>query len=221
MARRQKLKVFRTPTGFHDAYVAAPSRKAALAAWGSDVDLFAHGIAEVVTDEVLSREPLENPGKLIRRLRGTAEEQFAALGPDPATKQRPDSVGPKQRESDGGSAIAGRSEAVTSARPKRKGPGTGRGLPQRSEASKSRREVRPKPKPRPSRAKVDDAEKSLATLATRQAGEVKEVRRRLQALEKELRGLRAAHERARKVAERRVDRERSAHADRLDRWVAE
>ena len=24
----RKLKVFRTPTGFHDAYVAAPSRKA-------------------------------------------------------------------------------------------------------------------------------------------------------------------------------------------------
>ncbi len=34
MAR--KLKVFRTPAGFHDAYVAAPSRKAALAAWGAD-----------------------------------------------------------------------------------------------------------------------------------------------------------------------------------------
>ena len=28
----RKLKVFRTPTGFHDAYVAAPSRKAALEA---------------------------------------------------------------------------------------------------------------------------------------------------------------------------------------------
>jgi hypothetical protein len=28
-----KLKVFRTPIGFHDAYVAAPSKKAALAAW--------------------------------------------------------------------------------------------------------------------------------------------------------------------------------------------
>jgi hypothetical protein len=28
----RKLKVFRTPIGFHDAYVAAPSRKAALEA---------------------------------------------------------------------------------------------------------------------------------------------------------------------------------------------
>ena len=31
-----KLKVYRTPIGFHDAYVAAPSQKAALDAWGSD-----------------------------------------------------------------------------------------------------------------------------------------------------------------------------------------
>ena len=44
------LKVFRTAAGFHDAYVAAPSRKAALEAWGADVDLFARGIAEHPAD---------------------------------------------------------------------------------------------------------------------------------------------------------------------------
>jgi len=70
MARIQKLKVYRTPIGFHDAYVAAPSQKAALEAWGSDANLFAHGLAEVVTDEALTREPLEHPGKIIKRLRG-------------------------------------------------------------------------------------------------------------------------------------------------------
>ena len=86
MARKSKLKVYRTPIGFHDAYVAAPSQKAALAAWGSDADLFARGIAEVVSDEELSREPFANPGKVIRRLRGTAEEQLAAL---PAIKPKP------------------------------------------------------------------------------------------------------------------------------------
>ena len=53
-----KLKVFRTPTGFHDAYVAAPSRKAALAAWGAEADLFARGTAEEVTD---ARQALVNP----------------------------------------------------------------------------------------------------------------------------------------------------------------
>jgi hypothetical protein len=35
------LKAFRLPIGFHDAYAAAPSQKAAIEAWGSDKDVFA------------------------------------------------------------------------------------------------------------------------------------------------------------------------------------
>src|SRR5512134_1674619 len=77
--REQKLKVFRTPIGFHDAYVAVPSQKAALEAWGADGNLFAQGIAEQVTDPTLMEEPLANPGKVIRRVRGSADEHFAAL----------------------------------------------------------------------------------------------------------------------------------------------
>jgi len=81
MAKPRKLKVFRTPIGFHDAYVAAPSQKAALEAWGSDHNLFARGEAELVEDAALTAEPLAHPGQVIKRLRGTAEEQFAALPP--------------------------------------------------------------------------------------------------------------------------------------------
>src|SRR5687768_4472344 len=76
----KKLKVFRTPIGFHDAFVAAPSQKAALEAWGSDSNLFAAGVAEVVTDPKLMKEPLARPGEVVRRLRGSADEQVAALG---------------------------------------------------------------------------------------------------------------------------------------------
>jgi uncharacterized sporulation protein YeaH/YhbH (DUF444 family) len=76
--RKQKLKVFRTPIGFHDAYVAAPSRKAALEAWGADSNIFAQGIAEEVTDPALMEEPLARPGEVIRRARGSAEEHVAA-----------------------------------------------------------------------------------------------------------------------------------------------
>lgn len=36
--RNRKLKVYRTPIGFHDAYVAAPSQKAALEAWGVETN---------------------------------------------------------------------------------------------------------------------------------------------------------------------------------------
>ena len=68
-----KLKVYRTPAGFHDAYVAAPSQKAALAAWGSDADLFARGIAAVVTDPALTEAPLARPGEIIRVARTAAD----------------------------------------------------------------------------------------------------------------------------------------------------
>lgn len=73
------LKVFRTPIGFHDAYVAAPSQKAALEAWGADANLFARGAAERVTDPALMAEPLAHPGKVIRRRRASPAEHFASL----------------------------------------------------------------------------------------------------------------------------------------------
>lgn len=82
MARTPTLKVFRTPIGFHDAYVAAASQKAALEAWGSDTNLFAQKSAELVTDPALTAEPLAQPGVVIKRMRGTKAEQLAALGPD-------------------------------------------------------------------------------------------------------------------------------------------
>ncbi|KRB80910.1 hypothetical protein ASE00_18040 [Sphingomonas sp. Root710] len=76
------LKVFRTSTGFHDAYVAAPSRAAALRAWGSDQDLFARGAAEQIDDPRLMAEPLAHPGVVIRTSRGSLEDQLAALPED-------------------------------------------------------------------------------------------------------------------------------------------
>jgi len=94
-ARKQKLKVFRTPIGFHDAYVAAPSQKAALEAWGSESNLFAQGAAEQVTDVELIKEPLAQPGVVIRRLRGSAEEQVAALGKAGARKAGKTAAGPR------------------------------------------------------------------------------------------------------------------------------
>ena len=89
MAKQSRLKVYRTPIGFHDAFVAASSRKAALAAWGSDKDLFARGVADVVDDPALTAEPLATPGKIIRRLRGTTAEQIAALPADTPKPRKP------------------------------------------------------------------------------------------------------------------------------------
>lgn len=89
MVRAAKLKVFRMPVGFHDAYVAALSQKAAIEAWGSDKDVFTRGEAEQVTDPALAADPLAAPGKVIKRLRGTAADHIAALPLDkPAGKGR-------------------------------------------------------------------------------------------------------------------------------------
>lgn len=75
-----KLKVFRTSSGFHDSYVAAPSRAAALRAWGANTDLFAMGAAEQVTDSKLMDEPLADPGTIVKRSRGSAGEHLSAAG---------------------------------------------------------------------------------------------------------------------------------------------
>jgi hypothetical protein len=75
-----KLKVYRTPIGFHDAYVAAPSMKAALRAWGTTKNLFSRGAAEIVTDAKLTKEPLARPGEVIKRARGSVAEHRKAAG---------------------------------------------------------------------------------------------------------------------------------------------
>lgn len=94
MARQ--LKVFRTAIGFHDAYVAVPSQKAALQAWGSDSNLFGSGLAELVTDPALSKAPLAAPGEVIKVKRGTAREHLAAL-PE-AKKKRIEKAAPAPKQ---------------------------------------------------------------------------------------------------------------------------
>ena len=70
-----KLKVFCTTSGFYDHVVAAPSRPAALKAWGARTDLFSMGVAKLVTDPKIQKEALEHPGEVIRLKRsgGKAE----------------------------------------------------------------------------------------------------------------------------------------------------
>jgi hypothetical protein len=90
----RRLKVYRTAIGFHDAYVAAPSMKAALEAWGTDKNLFARGVAEQVTDPKLTRAALARPGEVVRVPRGSAAEHVKALG---ATPKRPRRAKPAEK----------------------------------------------------------------------------------------------------------------------------
>jgi hypothetical protein len=80
--RKQRLKVYCTPIGFHDALVAAPSQKAALEAWGASTNLFARGLAETVTDRALAEPALAEPGKVIKVSRGSKAEQLRAAAKD-------------------------------------------------------------------------------------------------------------------------------------------
>jgi hypothetical protein len=80
---KRKLKVFKTPIGFHDAYVAAPSRKAALEAWGTTTDLFSAGLAEPVTgDGEGAKAALAKPGEVVRVARRGKD------GPPPSPSPR-------------------------------------------------------------------------------------------------------------------------------------
>ena len=190
MARATKLKVYRTAIGFHDAYVAAPSQKAALEAWGSDKDLFGRGVAEIVTDPALTEEPLASPGKVVRRLRGTADEQMAALPPD---KPRRDV------RSKGSDQAVARPTRATAAPP---------------------RAAKRKPKPAPSRAKLVAAEEALTIFDAQARERLDELERREAALVKERTTLLSVQETDRARLARRLDHEREGYDGAIARWRA-
>ena len=88
------LKVYRTAAGFHDAVVAAPSRAAALRAWGAAHDLFALGAAEETHDPKLVKLALATPGAVIKIARvddgdATQPARNTPKSPSKATKPRP------------------------------------------------------------------------------------------------------------------------------------
>jgi hypothetical protein len=183
-----KLKVYRTSTGFHDAYVAAPSQKAALKAWGSEHDLFARGVADVVTDPVLTKEPLAKPGQLIKRLRGTAAEQIAALPPDKPPKR------------------AARTEREdTETAPTKKRP-----------AHKAK--PASKPKPRPDRRPLDDAERALAEAENRHSAEAKAVADEEAALNRRRRMLEKEHAAEAARLKRARDRAKADYVRAMRKW---
>ena len=188
--REQKLKVFRTPIGFHDAYVAAPSQKAALEAWGSDANLFARGAAEEVTDPELMKEPLEKPGVVVKRLRGTQKEQIAALGEGERVRSKT------------------RKDSVRLA-PSPRSPWASRPLP---------RGERDRKRPKPSRAKLADAEEALEALGKEQRKDLAELDRREKELARERREIERRQERDRRKAEETLKRARERYQQAMEEW---
>lgn len=187
----RQLKVYRTPIGFHDAYVAAPSQKAALEAWGSDANLFARGVAELVTDPALTREPLASPGTVVRRLRGSADDHFAAL---PRTRAKR----PRKAEPARPAPRAAKAEPTPGAPPRAKPP--------------------PKARPRPSRAKLDATEEALDAIDRRHREELAAMRRREEALATERRAIEQRQKREVEKLMRARERVKEAYDRAIARW---
>ena len=191
MPHKQPLKVFCTPAGFYDAYVAAPSQKAALTAWGSKHDLFARGLAERVDDPELMREALDRPGVVIRRLRGSAEQQMASL--------------PKTRGGTKRSATSKTERAEKKQRPRNTRPPVGN-------TSKIR--------PRPDRADLIEAERSVRETRKKHAEEKKALEKRKRELEREIRKQEQRHATEERKAQRRAQNLRSQYEAALRDWNA-
>jgi len=87
-----KLKVFCATSGFYDSVVAAPSKPAALKAWGAKTDLFSMGVARLVTDPKVAKKALATPGEVIRLKRsgsGADEAPAPRKAPKRAASKRP------------------------------------------------------------------------------------------------------------------------------------
>ena len=80
-----KLKTFTTEQGFFELAVAAPSRAAALRAWGMKHDLFAQGLARQSQDKGAIAATSAQPGIVLRRPLGS-KEAFRIESDLPAVK---------------------------------------------------------------------------------------------------------------------------------------
>ncbi len=65
--RARKLKVFQAQFGFYDTVVAAPSRAAALRAWGVHQDIFAAGTASETTHDEAVAVAIAHPDFVLKR----------------------------------------------------------------------------------------------------------------------------------------------------------
>ena len=83
-----KLKVFCATSGFYDSIVAAPSRPAALKAWGAKTDLFSMGAASLVTDPKIAKKALDRPGEVIRLKRSGKREEVPGPAKRPVRKPK-------------------------------------------------------------------------------------------------------------------------------------
>ena len=208
MARQ--LKVYRTVAGFHDAYVAAASQKAALAAWGSDKDLFARGDAERVEDPALMAAPLADPGTVIRLSRGTTAAQIAAMPDPPSRTAMPDPPSHPTARHGADDARHGADDAGH-APP---------GKPKRAKPAAPAEPSKPPRPPRPSRDRLIAAEEALDTCLEAQRAERRALEQREAQLALERRTLERRHHADEAAMRQALDDAKDDYATAMQRWKA-
>jgi hypothetical protein len=187
------LKTFQAHLGFYDTVVAAPSRAAALRAWGSRQDLFRDGSAKPANDPAAIAAATAKPGVVLRRPAGSN----APFSENPGLPQVPDVPRkPKPAKEPKAKAAA-------------------------ETAPKAVRKVPPKPvkppKPPPDRSAVDAAEKAQAELKREEERALAALAKRKAALDDEELRTRNAFRARRKKVEDTLAQARKAYSDALNR----
>lgn len=191
--RQKKLKAFRAAAGFDDAFVAAPSKKAALEAWGTSKILFAIGGAEQVDPSEAPEDVFSQPGKVVLRSRGSLADQLKASGPVQTGRH-------------------GRKEATP--RPSDPEPRSG-------PAARVRPQPQRKPKPPPSRAALEAAEAAVAAAAEQHKREIVLIDEEIRLLEQRKRQSNANAQAILARLEAKVSHLSDRYHAALDTWAAD
>jgi colicin import membrane protein len=191
MARH--LKVFRAHLGFYDTAVAAPSRAAALKAWGSRQNLFREGVASETKDAQAVTAALAKPGVVLRRPVGSN----VAFSENPGLPQIPNA--PKKKPP---SKVQTKSAPPPEPPPRHDPP---------------RLRLVSAPRPQPDRAPIEAAEKALAALKDEEQGALAAIEKRKAALDEEARRQRADFRERRERCEKALSDARKAYQHALSR----
>ena len=193
----RQLKVFQAHLGFYDTVVAAPSRSAALKAWGSRQNLFRDGAAKETQDPQAIAAARAKPGVVLRRAAGSN----APFGENPDLPKIPKA--PKMKPA--AKKTPTPPEAASRAAPPRS-------APPRAAAPPQLRIVRA-----PDRTPVERAEKALTELKKEEERALARLAARKAALDEEGRKLRDDYHARRHEAERKLVEARRAYQDALKR----
>ncbi len=189
------LKVFRAHLGFYDTAVAAPSRAAALKAWGSRQNLFREGVASETKDPQAVSAALAKPGVVLRRPVGSN----APFNENPGLPQIPKA--PKKTP-----PAKTQAKSQPPEPPPREPPRLRLVPPPKPQ---------PAPRPRANRAPVEAAERALAALKDEEQRARAALEERKAALDEEARRQRADFRERRERCEKKLADARKAYRSAL------